>query len=144
MARRLLLTVGLVVGCMWCCALVAGGEQPPAATPSPRAFKPVATLDSLMHGQGDQFQALTTLVENPQAEKRGHRLFIAAELLAEFANINTFHKDKDDYRGWASKVRDLSLELAGEAKKEPLDDARLTDLLATLKQTCTSCHDVYQ
>jgi len=68
-----------------------------------------------------------------------------AEVLAELANVNTFHKDKADYRGWAATLRDTSLELATEAqKKKDADESRLASLFKKLKKTCMACHDMYQ
>ena len=67
-----------------------------------------------------------------------------AEALAELANVNTYHSQKEDYQAWAGQMRDTALELANEAEKPNADDAKMKKLVNTLKNTCGACHDAYQ
>lgn len=146
MFRNAALTVALLGGCVWCLALVARAEDPqPPAAKAGGAFAPVASVTSLMNGQQEQFDALTTLAADAQAKGRWNKMTIAAELLAEFANINTLHKDKPDYQGWARELRATSLLVAAEAKKKSsADENKIKDLVKKLDATCKACHDVYQ
>jgi cytochrome c556 len=112
-----------------------------AATP----FKPVAEVKSLMHGQNTFFKEITTLLDEPSGEKRNQELHESAQVLAELANVNRFNKDKDDYRNWATQLRDTALELAATAKKnDATQPERMKTLYKKLKDTCQACHDVYQ
>ena len=143
MIRRTALTMVLLAGCVWCLTLVARADSGSAAPPG--SFKPVASLEGLMYGQKHHFKAMSKLVKNRNAKNRGERLALEAQVLAELANVNTYHKDKADYRGWAETLRDTSLELATEAeKKKDADQSRLESLRKKLKKTCVACHDMYQ
>ena len=143
MIRRTALTMVLLAGCVWCLTLVARADSDPS--PQSDSFKPAASLDGLMYGQAQHFKTVGQLVRNKNAKDRADRLAMEAEVLAELANVNTFHKDKDDYRGWAETLRDTSLELAKEAqKKKDADQSRLESLHKKLKKTCMACHDMYQ
>lgn len=141
--RKTVLTVGLMVGCVWCLALVANADNAPPV--SNRPFKPVADLHSLMYGQAVHFKAMKGLLEDPSAEKRFERLTREAGVLAELANVNTHHRDKEDYRAWAAEVRDTALAFSKEAKKAAgADEAKLGKMLRQIRQTCGDCHDMYQ
>ncbi len=144
MARRMTLTICLLGGCVWCFALVSQVDSAqPASGHSP--FKPVATVHSLMEGQGLVFKQIHSALTNPRTSKRSEQITAFSEVLAELANVNALNSDKEDYRGWAGQLRQTALELAAEAKKEKnADDERMNTLLARLKNTCTACHDVYQ
>ena len=109
-------------------------------------FKPVASLDSLMRGQEQQFDALTKLLGTTGGRGRTAGLVRAAELLAELANVNHQHAEKRaDYNAWTIKMRTLALDIATEAKKrKKADDAKMNTLLNEIDATCNACHDVYQ
>ncbi len=144
MARRIALTFCLVAGCFWCMTLAARVDSaPPGATP--KAFKPAASVHSLMQGQGRFFEGITQLLEDPTARDRADRLMVEAELLAELANVNRHNQSEVDYIEWAGQLRDTALELAREAKKKKdADEARMRKLHKKLKATCLACHDHYQ
>ena len=115
----------------------------PATTP--KAFKPAASVHSLMQGQGRFFEGITQLLEDPTARDRVGRLMVEAELLAELANVNTHNRREADYVEWAGQLRDTALELAREAKKKKdADEARMKKLHKKLRSTCMACHDHYQ
>ena len=109
-------------------------------------FKPVASIDSLMRGQEQQFDALTELLGDTSKRGRTAGLVRAAELLAELANVNHEHAEKRaDYSAWTIKMRTLALDIATEAKKrKKADNAKMTKLLGEIDVTCNACHDVYQ
>lgn len=108
------------------------------------AFKPAASVDALMHGQQDQFKTINELVNNPAAKDRGKKLAVAAELLAELANVNSYNKDKADYQAWARDLRETSLSLAKEARKPDAKDEDLKATVGRIKAICQACHDAYQ
>lgn len=144
MVHKTALTACLMVGSLWCLALVAGADDSPPA-PAAGGFHPVASIDSLMHGQLGQFKAIKQLLSDPKAEKRAKRLLHRAELLAELANVNIHNKDKPDYKQWATQLRETALELSREAKKKAgADENKMVALFQKLKKTCGACHDVYQ
>ena len=102
-----------------------------------------------MHGQRTFFKEIGKALKNPPNPKEEyedeHGLEEAAEVLAELANVNRYNKDKEDYRAWATELRDTALQLAREArKKKDADRKRIQKLFMKLKDTCTACHDVYQ
>ena len=143
MVRRTIVTLVLLACCVWCLAVVARADQAQSHAPS-LVFKPAASLHALMSGQVQHFMAIGELIADPGAKGRAGRLRVEAELLAELANVNIYHRDKTDYRGWAAELRDTSLALAAEARKKPPDQDRMVSLHAKLKATCGACHDVYQ
>lgn len=144
MIRRLSLTVCLMGACFWCLTLVARGAGAEGATAA-SAFKPVASVHSLMEGQDQHFANIMDLLDNPKAKKRAKHIVVEAEVLAELANVNIRNRDKDDYRAWATAVRDKSLELAKEADKgSTADEKRLRTIYKQINDTCTACHDMYQ
>ncbi len=112
------------------------------------AFKPVASLHSLMEAQVDYFKGLGKLINNPDAPKRMKYIHRKAELLAELANVNVHHNKAVDYRAWAASVRDDAMVIAKEAKKArksgSADEAVFKAKFANIKNTCGACHDVYQ
>lgn len=108
------------------------------------AFKPAASVDALMHGQQDQFKTINELVNNKAAKDRGKNIGVAAELLAELANVNSFNKDKADYQAWARDLRDTSLALSKDARKPDAKDEDLKKTVERMKAICKACHDVYQ
>ncbi len=144
MFRKTALTVCLMASCIWCLALATAADSAQLAAGT-GAFKPVASVGSLMHGQGVFFKAIRDELTKPADEDRNHEIEEAAEVLAELANVNRFNKDKDDYRAWATELRDTALAMAKEAeKKAAADDDKLQALFATVKSKCQACHDVYQ
>ncbi|GIK17011.1 MAG: hypothetical protein BroJett003_19750 [Planctomycetota bacterium] len=117
-------------------------EPRPQAAP---AFKPVSDVHHLMEGQELHFNAIADLLKDAAAKGRHGKIAMHADLLAELANVNTLNKDKDDYRAWASQVRDLSLQLVAEArKKEAASEDAMKGLVTKISDTCTACHDVYE
>jgi cytochrome c556 len=131
--------------CVWGLVLVTRAESA-AQDDAKEAFKPVASLDSLMRGQEQQFEALKTLLGDTNARGRTAGLVRAAELLAELANVNHQHAEKRaDYNEWTIKMRTLALDIAGEAKKrQNADDTKMKTLLGEIEATCNACHNVYQ
>ena len=129
----------------WGLVLVTRAESATQAGEK-ETFKPVASIDSLMRGQEQQFDALKTLMGNTGARGRAAGLVRAAELLAELANVNHQHSEKRaDYNQWTIKMRTLALDIAAEAKKrKKADDAKMNTLLGEIENTCNACHDVYQ
>jgi len=109
------------------------------------AFKPVASVHSLMEGQGHYFKGLGKLIKNPDAPKRLKYIHRKAEILAELANVNTHNRKEADYRAWAASVRDDALTIAREARKKGnADEAVFKKAFSSMKKTCGACHDVYQ
>ena len=49
-----------------------------------------------------------------------------------------------DWRDWATQVRDVSLELAREAEKKDADEEKIAGLVKRIGETCGACHDKYQ
>jgi len=144
MVRRMALTVCLLGGCVWCLAVATRADSAQAQTPGTE-FKPVAPVDALMHGQMVFFKEITEQLGKPAGKDRNHEIEESAEVLAELANVNRHNKDKDDYRGWATTLRDTALELAKAAEKEGGEgEAQMQKLVQTLKSTCAACHDVYR
>ncbi len=143
MFKRVALTVCLMGGCIWCLALATRADSAQSVS-SAGPFQPVASVESLMHGQVKFFKEIGELVEKPASSHRNEELHEYAEVLAELANVNRYNKDKTDYRDWATQLRDTSLELASEAKKKDTDDTRLKKLHAEMKTVCGACHDAYQ
>lgn len=103
------------------------------------AYKPVATVHSLMEVQQDYFNALKKAVN---AGEKFDEIEKHALVLAELSNVNAHQKDADDYRNWARTAREQSLKLAGAAKDKNKDLAKST--LRELHTTCGACHDKYQ
>ena len=109
-----------------------------------QTFKPVASVQSLMHGQVKFFKELAKHLQEAPGEHRNEELVEGGEVLAELANVNRLNSEKQDYRAWATQLRDTALALAKEAKKPTPDEAGLKKLYQTLKDTCASCHDAHQ
>ena len=142
MVQRLTLTACLIGSCVLCLALVLRAE---AVQPADVGFKPVAPIESLMYGQVTLFNRMATLVTQTGNVKSVHELEEAAFALAELANVNRHNSEKDDYRQWATLLRDTCVQLAKEAEKAAdADAARLKLLFEQAKGVCQSCHDVYQ
>lgn len=142
MIRNVALTVCLTGGCIWFLAIAAPADSAQVDPSEP--FKPVSSIESLMHGQGVFFKDIRKELKQPASKKRNKEIFEAAEVLAELANVNRFNRNKDDYRSWAIQVRDFSLELASAAKKGDATDEQLNAIVQKMGDTCGACHDVYQ
>jgi cytochrome c556 len=142
--RKAALTTILLGGCVWVPALVTradSAEPEKAAT----AFRPVASVHTLMEGQGMFFKKIGDALQDPQAPKRKKEIAFGAELLAELANVNTHNKDLADYVQWAGQLRDTAMELASEAqKKGDADEDKMNSLFSKLEATCKACHEKYQ
>ncbi len=143
MFRKMALTMCLMGSCIWCLALVTSADSAPPGA-SGDQFKPVASVESLMHGQLTFFKEIGKALKNTSDPDRGEEIEEAAEVLAELANVNRFNKDKEDYRAWATQLRDTALQLAHEADKKSADEKRMKTLFDNLKNTCAACHDAYQ
>lgn len=146
MLRRMTLSIGLLAGCAWCFLMVSrvDSAQPAPAAAASRPFKPVASIHGLMNGQALLFKSVRKAITNKETPQRLEHIEVYAEALAELANVNTYHSEKEDYQAWAGQMRDTALELAEEAEKSDADDARMNKLVASLKNTCGACHDAYQ
>lgn len=143
MVRNVTITACFLAACVWCMAMASRADSSEPSTP--KAFQPVASVQALMNGQGMLFKELNDMLRNPNAPRRSNRIATAAEVLAELANVNTLHAEKQDYTDWATQLRELSLDLSREAKKgADADEARITALMQRLQGTCQACHDVYQ
>lgn len=142
MVQKYTLTACLIGSCVLCLALVLRVDA--AQEPAP-SFKPVAPVGALMYGQGTMFKRIDTLLPKAGEIKSLHEMEEAAFALAELANVNRHNREDSDYRGWATQLRDTSLEFAAEAEKAAGADAnKLKQLFETIKATCQSCHDKYQ
>ncbi len=145
MVRRVTTTMVLLGGCIGCLALAFGADPPSDRGTPAGSFKPVASIHGLMTGQGLVFKTLQQSLHGPKNPDRPRAVQLTAEALAELANVNILNGEKDDYRAWATQLRDTSLELAAEAKKKTeADDAKMKALLTKVEATCNACHDAYQ
>ncbi len=109
------------------------------------AFKPVASVHSLMVAQVDYFKGLGKLIDDPDAPKRMKDIHRKAEVLAELANVNTQNNKAADYQAWAASLRDDAMVIAKEAKKKgDADEAVFKAKFSSMKHTCGACHEVYQ
>lgn len=144
MGRKMALTVCLLSGCAWCLALATRADSA-ETTRSEDTFKPVAPVESLMHGQMVFFKEINEQIRKPASSERNHEIGESAEILAELANVNRFNSTKEDYRGWATSLRDAAMDLAKETEKgDAADQANMMKLLQSMKSTCGACHDVYR
>ena len=143
MFRNVALSVCLMGGCIWFLGMTSHADSA-APDSAIAAFKPVSSVESLMHGQNMFFKTIRTELNQPAGKKRNHEIVEAAELLAELANVNRYNSPKQDYRDWAKRLSDQSLELAGEAKKSDASDEKMKSLAGKMGTTCSACHDVYQ
>jgi hypothetical protein len=142
MVQKFTLTACLIGSCVLCLALVLRVE---AAQPAEAMFKPVAPVESLMYGQATLFTRMGTLMTQTGNAKMVHELEEASYALAELANVNRHNNENEDYKKWATLLRDTCLQLAKEAEKAGNADAgRLKLLFDQAKGACQSCHDVYQ
>lgn len=144
MFRKMALTICLMGSCLWCFALATSADSAQPVTTA-GVFTPVASVSSLMHGQGKFFKEISQALGNMSNPERNEEIGYSAEVLAELANVNRFNKNKEDYRGWATQLRDKALQLAREAdKKEKANESHMKKLFQEMKNTCVACHDVYQ
>jgi len=137
MNRNTMISSTLLVICGFALTVAAQNGVAPA-------FKPAASVDALMHGQQDQLKAISDLVANKTAKDRGKNIAVAAELLAELANVNAYNKDKADYQAWARDLRDTSLTLSKDARKPDVKDEDLKKAVDRIKTICQACHDVHR
>ena len=143
MFGKMTLTIGLLGGCIWCLALVARADSAQTANAT-EAFKPVASVDALMHGQYAFFKDIKKALADKAMRNRGHEIEEAAEVLAELANVNRFNNHKEDYRAWATQLRDTALKLAHEAEEKDANEAKMANLFKQMTATCEACHEMYQ
>lgn len=101
-------------------------------------FKPAAPREALMEWHEKAFNNARKAVSG----KKFKDLAENAWLLAELANVNSFHAEKDDYRNWANELSAKAAELAAAGKEKQFDKA--AELVKGLNATCKSCHDVYR
>ncbi len=144
MFRKMALTICLMGSCLWCFALATSADSAqPAATAG--MFTPVASVQSLMHGQMTFLREIGKALGNMSDPERNEGIQESAEVLAELGNVNRFNKNKDDYRAWATQLRDTAIQLAREAdKKQKANESHMKKLFQEIKNTCVACHDVYQ
>jgi hypothetical protein len=134
------LLVLAIVGGLW-----MGGGTEVAGEDSESAgggFKPVASVHALMEAQEHHFEEIKELLLNESAENRAKNLESEAEILAELANVNFYHKDRRDYQDWAASVRRDAVNLAKAAKAG--DNSGMRELYKSINTTCNDCHDKYQ
>ncbi len=144
MFRKMALTICLMGSCLWCFALATSADNGNPASAG-GTFTPVAGVAALMHGQMTFLKEIGKAMGNKSNPDRNEGIAASAEVLAELANVNRFNKNKEDYRGWATQLRDTALQLAGEAdKKEKADESHMKKLFQEIKNTCVACHDAYQ
>lgn len=122
---------------------------PPAdsvrADDAAKVFKPALSVHHLMEGQGFVFSQIHDALTNANTPRRHKIIEAGSGVLAELANVNTLNSEKEDYRAWAAELRDTALMLAKEAdKKADADDKQMNELFKQMKNTCASCHDMYQ
>ncbi len=140
MVRRVVLTVVLLGGCVWCVTLVARAGNGRAASAETTA-RSAASLRSLMNGQARHLEAIGALLDDPSAEDRAKRLVIEAELLAELARASDPHLEESDHHNRAAEHRAATRELAAEARRtDPSDPDRITALREKVAASCTGCH----
>ncbi len=144
MNRRLIVTVG-ALGAMVLGMVVLAGVSNAENGTAPGAFKPVAKVSSLMHGQGMLFKRIKKAIAVAETPHRLGVIKNYSQVLAELSNVNQYNETKADYQAWARELRDEALALSAEAgKAENASNAKLKKLFRALKSTCGDCHDVYQ
>ncbi len=143
MWRGAMLAVGVVGACVGL-MVVSGQASPPPATPteSERAFKPVAPISSLMYAQDMHFERIHSLLVDEHETDRAIKIRHEAMTLAELANVNRLHKDKNDYRHWADEVKAFAMELGTAAANGDFVTAK--NLYKQINTSCTACHKKYQ
>jgi len=120
-----------------------GVGQTPSAPPAP--FKPVMPLLALMGEQDAHFDNIRELIRNVDAPERFEKLRHEALALAEMANINGYHRGSqqhEDYRSWASDLKQQAIEMAGQAEKKDVDAIKAS--AKKVIHTCKACHEQYQ
>lgn len=140
MFHRTILTACLLGGCVVCFWMVpeASSEAKKDAPP----FKPVASTESLMYGQEYHFDQIAELLDS-DAKSRYYDIGVEAEILAELANVNRYHDDREDYIQWTEVMKKGCQEIAAAAKKK--DDAAIKELVKSInKNACNACHNKYQ
>ena len=140
MVRRVVLTVVLLGGCVWCVTLVARAGNGRAASAETATRSP-ASLRSLMNGQAQHLETIGALLADPNAEDRAKRLVIEAELLAELARASGPLLKGIDHHDRALEHRAATRELAVEARRtDPSDPGRIAALHQKVAASCTGCH----
>jgi len=140
MLHRTVLSACLLGGCVVCFWMVpeASSEAKKAGPP----FKPVASTEALMYGQEYHFDEITELLDS-DAKSRYYDIGVEAEILAELANVNQYHDDREDYIKWCGLMQAEAQKIVAAAKKK--DDAAIKTLVKGInKNACNACHDKYQ
>ncbi|MBL8878606.1 MAG: cytochrome c [Phycisphaerales bacterium] len=128
--------VAITIATRWSSAIFG---QESAINPTPSGgFKPTTPRTSLMHWHDRAFDELLEGISRKDGESAE-----AAWLLAELANVNSFHSEKPNYRNWADQLRDGAIEIADTIRKKR-DFDRAKALCNKLKDTCKRCHDAYK
>ncbi len=138
--RRALLSAAVIGGCAWCLVVVQKVHSEEQAAPAAAPYKPVAPVHPLMEGQDYHWSQIGKLLKEESPNFK--HLEMHAYVLAELSNVNSWQKDKPDYRKWAVEARDLCLELAKAAKAK--DTAKGEELRRQIHAKCGECHDKYQ
>jgi hypothetical protein len=118
------------------------GEAKPDPAAKPAAYKSVATVHSIMESQQDHFDEIKKLINATDKGPDFAAVEKHAYVLAEFCNINSYQKDKEDYKKWAVEAKDLSLALAKAAAAKNVADAQ--KIYRQIHTKCGECHDKYQ
>ena len=140
MVRRVVLTVVLLGGCVWCVTLVARAGNGWAASAEATA-RSAASLRSLMNGQAQHLEKIEALLDDPRVEDRAKRLVVEAELLAELARASAPHLEESDHHNRVAKHLAATRELAAEARRtDPSDLERIAALHEKVTASCTGCH----
>jgi cytochrome c556 len=101
------------------------------------SFKPVQSLETMMHGQKKLFDQIKSAITDDKL-KDGVSY---AWLLAEVANVNHYQKDDPAYQTLADKMSQQSVKLAELMEK---GDAKLAkNQFSQIGRTCGACHDQF-
>lgn len=130
--ERALVAAGFML-CIGASLSLAQSEQAaPAAT-----FAPAAPHEALMEWHERAFKELNEQI----AAKKESKASENAWLLAELANVNSFHRPDAKYRELATQLKSLAVETATVLKRKDLPAAQ--QLTKKLEATCTACHDAF-
>lgn len=139
-ARRLALAItGLtsaLIATTWATAIF--GQDGTTKPHAPDRFKPAGPRASLMGWHDRAYDELLDGISRKDVESAE-----SAWLLAELANVNSFHSEKSDYKAWAEHLRDSASEIADTIRKRR-DFDRAKTLSNKLRDTCKRCHDAYK
>ncbi len=118
-----------------------GDEKTSAAA---NGYTPVMETHHLMVEQDRVFGSLRALFRADDDKERFEKMGHDALVLAELANINTYHEraKNADYLGFTNTLKAQALALSKAASTKDL--ATIKSTLRSINTTCGSCHDKYQ